>query len=251
MIWENCPACAHKHLTAAYAAVTSPSDSFYYVPAPHVLVARAAIAVQESRTGYPGNKALALGCLALAEAYPYLSLTAATELRNARLALMKLDVAAEDPGCGVRWWEPMQQPTSAAYAAAHIAEALRELPELAEKTDAESLFNSHGDFETESTQALRDWLRESIAWLEDTYELNAPAEAPAPAPAPARASAPPPVKVRYTPPPDGGYSTTGEEAKQFIDLFPGASIYHQRGDSTRPRACVFDACKATERGPVT
>ena len=165
LIWEDCPACAAKHLGAAYAAVTSPE---YCGPAvragqAEVLVARTIIAIRECDSGYSGNAALAAGCLALAETLPAVAPDVCASWRHARLALQsgKLQEAEER----------LPPPTLAALAGGHIAEALRELPELADRVCLGSLFND-GDFDPDTVGGLRDWLRESIGWINKTYELG-------------------------------------------------------------------------------
>lgn len=67
-IWTDCPACAYKHLTAAYAAITNAGVVYSdRVNAWEIYLARAAILATEAAIGYKGNGALAAGCLAMAE----------------------------------------------------------------------------------------------------------------------------------------------------------------------------------------
>ena len=68
LIWEDCPACAYKHLTAAYAGATIPGiEEPLYAHIADVMAARSVIANRECEAGYTGNRALAAGCLAFAE----------------------------------------------------------------------------------------------------------------------------------------------------------------------------------------
>lgn len=163
LIWEDCPACAAKHLAAAYAAVTSPDCGIVCASQTEVLEARSVIAIRECESGYSGNAALAAGCLALAETVEGGSPESRKDWRDARLLLLegKLHEA-----------EALLVPvTLAAMAGGHIAEALRELPELADRTGIGSLF-SDGNFEPDTASGLRDWLRESIGWVMKTHELG-------------------------------------------------------------------------------
>ena len=160
LIWEDCPACAYKHLTAAYAAITTPGiEEPLYAHITDVLVARSIIANRECEAGYLGNRALAAGCLALAETCLAAEASQVKEWRAARLAIGK-DLE-----------EHLVHPTLSAMAGGHIAEALRELPALLHRTYSDDLF-SNGNFDPESLQLLRDWLRESIKWVWDEYELG-------------------------------------------------------------------------------
>jgi hypothetical protein len=172
LIWEDCPACAYKHLTAAYAAVTTPEFPIraeVYVHPSELLMARAVIAIREFRTGYRGNLALAAGCLALAENCFGITPEELNEFRCARMHLTTGEcggtcAGAEDAENALR------EPSLAAFAGAHICEALRELPELADRTYAGAFFDS-GAFSPDSVKDLQNWLRENIKWVADTYEL--------------------------------------------------------------------------------
>lgn len=164
LIWEDCPACAAKHLAASYAAVTSPDCGLViYASQTEVLVARALIAIRECESGYSGNAAIAAGCLALAETLYGGRPDERKGWRNARLLLLE--------GKPQEAEELLIPPSLAALAAGHIAEAMRELPELADRTCVGSLF-SDGNFEPDTAGGLRDWLRESIGWIMKTHELG-------------------------------------------------------------------------------
>lgn len=160
MIWEDCPACAYKHLTAAYAGATIPGiEEPLYAHIADVMAARSVIANRECEAGYTGNRALAAGCLAFAETCFGVETEQIKEFREARLAL------------GKDFEDHIVPPLPAALIGAHISEALRELPSLAHRTYIDDLF-TNGNFDPESLQQLRDWLRESIKWVWDEYELG-------------------------------------------------------------------------------
>lgn len=166
-VWTDCPACAVKHLSAAYAALTSPhvAGKPFYATEWDVLAARAVIAVREWETGYIGNLAVAEGCLALAETLPCADAEQRKAWRAARLAL----ASGRAPDLALDILTP---PPLVALAAGHIVEALRELPALADRTDAQSMF-SCGGFEPESNRDVLEWLVDSVAWVTKTYELRA------------------------------------------------------------------------------
>lgn len=124
-IKSDCEHCAHKHLTAAYALLTSnasPDNAVASVTS--VLMARAMITTAESFNGYKGNIDLAKGCLAAAEA-----LTRNEEkawfYRDVRLHLDELGNREATLGAF------NNEPDIAAHAFAHLAEAHRELPSIA------------------------------------------------------------------------------------------------------------------------
>lgn len=161
LIWEDCPACAAKHLAAAYAAVTMPHcGKPLFACAAEVLVARSIIAIREREAGYKGNADLAAGCLALAESLPGERQSDRAAWREARLAL---PAVPEDS---------LAAPSFAAYAGAHIVEALRELPALLDRTAVKRFFTGHGNFSPLLETELTDWLRESIKWVKVQYELE-------------------------------------------------------------------------------
>ena len=119
-IWEDCPACAHKHLTAAYAILTS--VPFAKVPeAWEIYAARANIAYREYCAGYLGNLSLAIGCLHAAEG------------ERGSPGRLRGSFSYDEVGLAVRFVEnggvfPVA-PTPA-FVFAHVTEALRELPSL-------------------------------------------------------------------------------------------------------------------------
>ena len=160
LIWDDCPSCAYKHLTAAYAALTSLGGGACWVPAAGVYAARAEIAIRESRTGYPGNMALAIGCLAMAE-IECEDTGMANAYRDLRLELTE----------GRRPTVGLSPSRAEAYAAAHLTEALRELPALADRINVCGLI-SGSDFNYDNPSEVKELLRTNIKWLADTYELN-------------------------------------------------------------------------------
>ena len=161
LIWDDCAECAYKHLTAAYAAFTTgapPSE----VAAAGVYVARAWIAMREAETGYDGNAALAVGCLAMAE------LLAAggnggSYFRDARFRALERDYRHAR--------EIIDAPSAAAFVAAHFAEALRELPALADRFQQETYFRD-GGFSVEDPAAFAELLIKLIRWVSETYEIG-------------------------------------------------------------------------------
>jgi len=120
-IWTDCAECAYKHLTAACALITDASEELHPADPNSVFAERALILYAESLTGYPGNLDLAHGCLAAIEPQT-------DAIRLARKALLKgtdivtliSNVRGTQPGMG----DPVT------IAAAHITEAVREMPEL-------------------------------------------------------------------------------------------------------------------------
>lgn len=161
LIWDDCPACAYKHLTAAYAALTSLGARPYNVTAEEVYHARAEIALQEAAMGYSGNFALAMGCLAMAETVSD-SESSAQDVRKVRLALLE----------GRPSWIILPPLSAEALAIAHITEAARELPALSNHIIG-CLINEDGSANlAECMPELVDDLRLEIKWLADTYELN-------------------------------------------------------------------------------
>lgn len=160
LIWDDCPQCAYKHLTAAYAAATSGCTQLE-AAAVDVYAARAIIAISEVLSGYPGNRALAAGCLAMAEAHDY----AGGRWREARLALTggDMDKARE---------LLVPYPDPSAFVGAHLAEALRELPALADRIKQDTCFCGD-NFLAGGVPDFLDMLRKNIKWVYDTYELEA------------------------------------------------------------------------------
>lgn len=163
LIWEDCPACAYKHLTAAYAAMTEASYAGLLRVVNErasVAKARAAIALGEYLNGYDGNLDLAVGCLAMAEVYgePF--------VRQYRVALS----AGSCGGQEIRdiLYFLLKDCTPRAVAEAHVIEAFRELPALGGLGDADR-----------SVEGALGWLREKILWVKETYELGGRDEAKA------------------------------------------------------------------------
>lgn len=154
-IWEDCPACAHKHLTAAYAILTS--VPFAKVPeAWEIYAARANIAYREYCTGYLGNLSLAIGCLHAAEGERDLPEGYAEVFRTTRLGWQS----------GV-WKTEVYFPSPPAFVFAHVTEALRELPSLWEAFE-----QVLGGKVNDEGEDLRDTLRRSIHGLEELYCLG-------------------------------------------------------------------------------
>ena len=165
LIWEDCPACAYKHLTAAYAALTALTalqDGDFDTPSEtDVFLGRAVIALREAEAGYEGNRDLAAGCLAMAETCPEQHKAYKWLVRHLRLSLQNPD--CDLPGV-IRLVVGMFSGNPVVMAHAHVAEARRELPGLpGQLPDA----------------GLRDWLRQSILWVKETYELGGRDEAKA------------------------------------------------------------------------
>ena len=165
LIWEDCPACAYKHLTAAYAALTALTalqDGDFDTPSEtDVFLGRAVIALREAEAGYEGNRDLAAGCLAMAETCPERHKAYKRPVRHLRLSLQNPD--CDLPGV-IRLVVGMFSGDPVVMAHAHVAEARRELPGLpGQLPDA----------------GLRDWLRQSILWVKETYELGGRDEAKA------------------------------------------------------------------------
>lgn len=157
LIWDDCPQCALKHLTAAYAALTSEpitDEGRDYVDSEDILIARHHITYAEYKAGYTGNLALAIGCLALAEVE---SVDKADVYRDWRLAIIE-DRPAVMLGA---------VPSLRAMAVAHLTEAVRELPCIAERFSGWS----NGSFYIGDGVDLLDALKLSIKWVMDTYEL--------------------------------------------------------------------------------
>ena len=160
LIWEDCPACSYKHLTAAYAALTAPGG-FNTPSETDVFLGRAVIALGEAEAGYEGNRDLAAGCLAMVEARPGQHKTFKRLVRYLRLSLQNPDCDLPDV---IRQVSDMFSGDPVVMAHAHVAEARRELPGLpVQPPDVEP----------------RDWLRQSILWVKETYELGGRDEAKA------------------------------------------------------------------------
>ena len=162
LIWGDCPACAYKHLTAAYAALTALQAGDFDTPSEtDVFLGRAVIALGEAEAGYEGNRDLAAGCLAMAETCPEQHKAYKRPVRHLRLSLQNPDCDLPDV---IRQVSDMFSGDPVVMAHAHVAEARRELPGLpGQLPDA----------------GLRDWLRQSILWVKETYELGGRDEAKA------------------------------------------------------------------------
>lgn len=167
MIWRDCPACARKHLLAAYALLSGfpepeegGGDETPGVDAALVLAARGNILRAEESAGYGGNGALADGCFAAAEAYPAAPGADAGFAGRAREARLGGGMFA-----GAL--------PAAAYAAAHLAEALRELPDLGRRVFPAA----GGDARTVTVRVggaagLLDAIESAARWVGDTFELT-------------------------------------------------------------------------------
>ena len=167
-IKTDCAQCAHKHLTAAYAALTQVTGAGGAVlPADFVLMARFVIVAKEADAGHIGNRDLAVGCLVVAEAYA--SAERSLEYRNIRLRYLQHGSAVlADPG--VRGLM-----CAASIAAAHIAEALREYPASAPRPDAiADYFDHDGGFNCPDTATLLELLRTEIAEIADAFAIWSP-----------------------------------------------------------------------------
>jgi hypothetical protein len=161
LIWDDCPACAYKHLTAAYAALTMQVGPVKLVRPEKIYLARAIIAIREYQSGYVGNLALAQGCLAMAEVAEGVCPVSADSYRESRLRLTRGEI--DTATCGL----PAPGLTAVAYA--HYVEALRELPALAE--DKVDVANTVTDILYGVPDVLA-MLRDQIRWVEANYELN-------------------------------------------------------------------------------
>lgn len=156
-IWTNCPACARKHLSAAY-ALTSGNQPAYGPPDSSVLLARAYIAIVEWATGYLGNRALAIGCLAAAETAHDIPVHRIYDARELRLAIERGGTAEE----AIFRFRVSFSPSNASLASAHLIEADRELPGATGDLPP-------GTFEAGDFEPLVDTIRR----VETDYELGA------------------------------------------------------------------------------
>lgn len=180
-IWTDCPQCARKHLLVAYALLTQSMDNLdnsVSVGAFRLLLARAEIAITEAQAGYVGNASLASGCLAAAEciaaskgAVQYmidsqpLRLDLRLELRDVRLNVDKMNLESAITGLG----RLLAANDIEARAAAHLAEARRELPEMWE----DYLGSFRGGYRHSDRGILLEMLVSTVRQLEETYELGA------------------------------------------------------------------------------
>ena len=168
-IWTDCPKCARKHLSAAYALLTQVPPEAWTASPYELLISRALITYIESLNGYPGNRALASGCIAAAEGWwNQNSLRTISRLREIRLQL--------DAGPGVVpdmleffTLDDGAFPSTSGTIGAHVIEAMRELPELQARFD--DLFSGVG-FGVRNPEELPDRLVKAIRWVEETYALQ-------------------------------------------------------------------------------
>lgn len=189
VIWSNCPACAYKHLTTAYAALTTVPQCHVrlQVPLAEVLLARARIAGAEAAAGYRGNVALAVGCANLVEESNQGPVRAG--LRQFRLALTGTpDKEPYDFQAGV-WADDLSKispwsPESSVIA--NLLEAARECPAVAEAVNRMIFFteapeSGSAEFISCEISDLANGLIETIALLERDYNLtirSTPQESP-------------------------------------------------------------------------
>ena len=165
MIWGDCPACAYKHLAAAYAALTaSPARGWRHADPDEIMAARAFSLMREAFSGYPGNVALACGCLANAELTAELN-GSRRLYRGVRLAIMNGDAAMLDETDAIGF-------SAESLAAAHLTEALRELPELGDRAQWGRWLTFGGGLDCGNLEELLETLRRQLLWLSETYEIG-------------------------------------------------------------------------------
>jgi hypothetical protein len=174
-IWDDCPACAYKHLTAAYALLTNGTPwGNFYVEAEIKLIARAVITCGEAMTGYLGNAALASGCLAAAEG-SYAGHDDPEKAAEVRVVRMRLgaEPLTKDLFRAVRGLLPPDIQIEGCIAA-HLAEAARELVDIEKRiSELNSVeWNTNGTFVCFSTSRLAAELVPIIRDVEETYELG-------------------------------------------------------------------------------
>lgn len=173
LIWRDCPQCAYKHLTAAFAIATSKPAESLIAENVEVFLARARVLCDEALAGYPGNFDLARGCVAAAETF--------CETGDSREHWRRHRLDCTGPG---ELADALPY-TQASAVAAHITEALRELPELARGGRKLQDRLRSDCFYCIDVPELLDDVAEAVAWVVRTYELAAPAAgAPQPAPDP-------------------------------------------------------------------
>ena len=161
-IWTDCPQCAYKHLTAAYALASSRDVGF--ANSADIFIARAIICLREAGDGYLGNADLAAGCLAAAETDPSLpddTRAALREIRTGRIQRGDLRNALD----GLAW------PDVSAFVAAHITEALRELPEVGDRVCLNGCF-TYGGFDPEPVSELLEAIQKCVTYVKKTYEIG-------------------------------------------------------------------------------
>lgn len=172
-IWTDCPQCARKHLLAAYALFTqdeprTADKNFVSVGAFRLLLARAEIALTEAQAGYTGNASLASGCLAAAEciAAQRLKPDLRHALRDVRLDVDKMNLESAITGL----WTFLMVNDAEARAAAHLAEARREMPDLWDEALGDF---SYGFYRCSDKAALLAALVARVRGIESLYELGA------------------------------------------------------------------------------
>lgn len=173
-IWNDCPACAYKHLTAAYALLSSgavPDGFVLDMQTAHL--ARAVITLGEALTGYEGNRAVALGCLVAAEGMPGPVLS--DTIRTVRVAAGEKKLTGEVFQSVRDLLPPVRR--IAGYIVAHILEAARELPELADPLQditqmSLSFEPAEEAYVCPKALTVADELIPIIRNVEDTYELG-------------------------------------------------------------------------------
>ena len=173
-IWTDCPHCARKHLLAAYAWLTQDTGGPLSVCPHGLLMARAKILLDEAITGgYVGNAALASGCIAAAESlsHKYCSQEVSQQFRAIRLHIDAMNLGVASAGLA----RILPEDQADRHAAAHLAEARRELPELGDSALGEDpgLGRFDGGYFHPSRSALCCWLIKTVRQLEETYELGA------------------------------------------------------------------------------
>jgi hypothetical protein len=164
-IWTDCAECAYKHLTTAYALLTSVPiwedrdiRDFSGLPG-HVFLARAQIAALEVMDGYSGNIDLVAGCLSAAENCWDVKAEHSV-IRSRRLDL---------------WGEGLPLVLASSHsreclAIAHIHEAVRELPEIGSGDPQGGMLRNALEHQRNTIGV--DALTELIAWVRKTYELG-------------------------------------------------------------------------------
>lgn len=164
-VWTDCATCARKHLAAAYAFLTAeprPVVGVINADPAQVFMGRARIAEFEAYTGYPGNLSLARGCLAAIEtdgAWPL------AERKLVRLSRIGWDPGKVSPERCAGW----RHVSVVAMAAAHLLEAVRELPAVWEHFHDLDLFDDGGGFVCDERDELLNRVLTALRWVERTY----------------------------------------------------------------------------------
>lgn len=168
-IWDRCPQCAYKHITAAYAALTSnpvAGGRCVNSAAPCVAAARAMIAAGEVDAGYAGNVDLVTGCLALAE-NEGTDADTVQRLREERLRIVGGAACDALRICSAADLGPDD------LAAAHLVEAARELPELLDNDFLYDRFDYDGGFVVSAVDfaEVLSAIANVAKYLRETYEF--------------------------------------------------------------------------------